>query len=365
MPLESITKNHPYAHIDSGKIYTVITIGDMVVYERDDDGKRFQLSQDRFKERFRELTDTEREQEKDPGVGTLYEPTELDTRDRLILPDTVVVSALDGLRLVTIRDKLDEIWGLSTVMPLKGRCVMNFYGPPGTGKTALARALAREVGKPLYQVDYSAIISKWLGDTAKHIKAAFEAAKAHNAILFFDEADSLLSRRITDMSESNATSLNQNRNVLMQELDRHDGIVICATNLIKNYDEAIMRRIVKHVKFSLPDEAARLKIFQLHFPKMDRVKITDWAPIAAASGSLSGGDILTTCVNAMLAGSSGTQMRSWCVTPALLMAEIDHTLQTKADNGSPLAIKQLTKNLGSRLTQILGPVDTTTAEDGP
>ncbi len=129
---------------------------------------------------------------------------------------------LDGLRAIQIRDQLEEVWSISRLQPQQGRCILNFYGPPGTGKSRAALATAHKIGKPLYQVDYSSVISKYLGDTAKHIKLAFERATHHGAALFLDEADSLLSRRVS-LGESCATSINQNRNTLMQELDRFEG----------------------------------------------------------------------------------------------------------------------------------------------
>ena len=95
--------------------------------------------------------------------------------------------------------------------------------------------MALKLGQPLYQVDYSAVISKYLGDTAKHISRAFKRATHHGAALFLDEADSLLSKRVS-LDESCATSINQNRNCLMQELDRFEGVVIMTTNLFGNYD---------------------------------------------------------------------------------------------------------------------------------
>jgi len=143
-----------------------------------------------------------------------------------------------------------------------------------------------------------------------------------------------------------ATSINQNRNVLMQELDRHDGIVICNTNLVQNYDEAILRRIIKHVEFSLPDAAARTKIFKLHFPKMDSVSVSDaeWDQAGRISETLSGGDILTTAVNTMLAGSKAKRPTSWKVTFSLLSTEINNTLRLKAAHGNKRAAEQLKAN---------------------
>ena len=101
---------------------------------------------------------------------------------------------------------METIWNISSIQPQRGRCILNFYGPPGTGKTRAALGVALQLGKPLYQVDYSAVISKYLGDTAKHIAAAFRQAKEQNAVLFFDEADSLLSRRV-NAGESCSTSM--------------------------------------------------------------------------------------------------------------------------------------------------------------
>ena len=94
---------------------------------------------------------------------------------------------------------------------------------------------------------------------------------AEVAALFFDEADSLLSRRVP-AGESCSTSINQNRNTLMQELDRFDGVVIVTTNLFENYDPALLRRIQRHIKFRLPDASMRRELFALHLPNSERVR---------------------------------------------------------------------------------------------
>jgi ATP-dependent 26S proteasome regulatory subunit len=105
-------------------------------------------------------------------------------------------------------------------------------------------------------VDYSAVISKYLGDTAKHIKAAFAAARDHDAVLFFDEADSLLSKRVST-GESCSTSIKQNRNCLMHELDRFNGMVIVKMNLFENYGPTLLRRIQRQIKFRSPDASMK------------------------------------------------------------------------------------------------------------
>jgi adenylate kinase family enzyme len=200
----------------------------------------------------------------------LLETTERDDFTKLILDPKIVDTIMTGIKKIEKRQELDEVWGLGDIRPLQGKVAMNFYGPPGTGKTMAARALARKLNKKIMQVDYANMISKWVGDTAKHIKGAFADAKKADAMLFFDEADSMLSKRVEHTGEPHENSVNQNRNVLMQELDRFDNVVIFATNFFKNYDEALLRRIAQHIEFVLPDEERRLKILEMKVPQKAR-----------------------------------------------------------------------------------------------
>ena len=270
------------------------------------------------------------EEEPPPDVGHLVQPEPLHDLDKMILHPEVKTDIHAGLRALEIRSELERVWNLSSIQPQQGRCILNFYGPPGTGKTRAALGIALKLGKPLYQVDYSAVISKYLGDTAKHIKAAFAAAREHDAVLFFDEADSLLSKRVST-GESCSTSINQNRNCLMQELDRFDGVVIVTTNLFENYDPALLRRIQRHIKFRVPDASMRRELFALHLPNPDRVQ-ADYAILAELSKGLSGGDILNVCVNAIHAGSVDADSAKWRVTQGMLEREIAKAKKAKAEH---------------------------------
>jgi ATP-dependent 26S proteasome regulatory subunit len=269
-------------------------------------------------------------EEPTPDVGMLVQAEPRHDLDKLILHAEVKTDILAGLRALEIRADLDRIWNLSSIQPQQGRCILNFYGQPGTGKTRAALGIALRLGKPLYQVDYSAVISKYLGDTAKHIKAAFQAAREHGAILFFDEADSLLSKRVST-GESCSTSINQNRNCLMQELDRFDGVVIVTTNLFENYDPALLRRIQRHIKFRMPCASMRRELFALHLPNPDRVE-ADYAVLAELSKGLSGGDILNVCVNAIHVGSTDADPAKWEITQGMLEKEIAKVKKAKAEH---------------------------------
>ena len=275
------------------------------------------------------------EDEPPPDVGMLVQPEPRHDLDKLILHPEVKTDIHSGLRALEIRADLDRIWNLSAIQPQQGRCILNFYGPPGTGKTRAALGIALRLGKPLYQVDYSAVISKYLGDTAKHVKAAFAAARDHDAVLFFDEADSLLSKRVST-GESCSTSINQNRNCLMQELDRFDGVVIVTTNLFENYDPALLRRIQRHIKFRLPDASMRRELFALHLPNPERVQ-ANYAVLAELSKGLSGGDILNVCVNAIHAGSTDANPERWKVTQGMLEREIAKAKRAKAEHSGEKA----------------------------
>ena len=255
-----------------------------------------------------------------PEVGILVDTEPRHALDRLVLQPSVISDIEAALRLIEIREQLEAVWKLHEIQPQRGRCIVNFYGPPGTGKTRAALGIARRLGKPLYQVDYSAIVSKYLGDTAKHIALAFRQAAEADAVLFFDEADSLLSRRVA-IGESCSTSINQNRNCLMQELDRFGGVVVMTTNLFGNYDEAILRRIARHIEFALPNVEMRERLFRAHLPNAELVP-SDLRQAAIKARGFSGGDILNACLNAMLAASADPIPDNWQLSEAALLAEI-------------------------------------------
>ena len=263
-----------------------------------------------------------------PEVSILVDTEPRHALDRLVLQPSVVADIEAALRLIEIREQLEAVWKLHEIQPQRGRCIVNFYGPPGTGKTRAALGIARRLGKPLYQVDYSAIVSKYLGDTAKHIALAFRQAAEADAVLFFDEADSLLSRRVA-IGESCSTSINQNRNCLMQELDRFGGVVVMTTNLFGNYDEAILRRIARHIEFALPNVEMRERLFRAHLPNADLVP-SDLRQVAIKARGFSGGDILNACLNAMLAASADPIPENWQLSEAALLAEIAKIQSGKA-----------------------------------
>lgn len=147
----------------------------------------------------------------------------------------------------------------------KGTCAL-FYGPAGTGKTMAAKVLANELGLALYRVDLSRMVSKYIGETQKHISALFEHAKSTNALLFFDEADALFAKR-TEVGDSHDRNANSEVAHLLQKLEEYDGISILATNLKDNIDDAFKRRIKYMIHFKMPDAETRALLWQKMLPE--------------------------------------------------------------------------------------------------
>ena len=166
------------------------------------------------------------------------------------------------LAKIRFHKKIYVEWGFAEVDPLGRSSVLNFYGPPGTGKTLAAEGLAGTLGLPIIQISIANLESKYMGDTAKNIQIAFQAAQDCGGLLFFDEADTLLGQRLSSVTQGIDNEVNAMRSTLLIELERFDGIVVFATNFAKNYDVAFRSRITHHIRFSLPDIAARVRLWQ-------------------------------------------------------------------------------------------------------
>lgn len=174
---------------------------------------------------------------------------------------------LNVLNIKKHAEKLYGEWGFGDKNNVPKSIVFNFFGPPGTGKSMAAEAVAKYLDKKIYAINYANLESKYVGQTPKNIKRAFDMAKADNAVLVFEEADSFLGKRLTNISQSADYGVNITRSVMLVELEKFEGVVIFTTNLLANYDEAFKRRILSNIEFRLPNEEGRKEIFKLHIPE--------------------------------------------------------------------------------------------------
>lgn len=195
-----------------------------------------------------------------------YVPTTpLYSFDQIILPPEIKEEISAALNVLRYQDLIYNKWGFKEVDPIP-KSVINFYGPPGTGKTMSAHAIARELGKSLLALNYAEIESKYVGEAPKNLIKAFNEAKKIDAVLFFDEADSFLGKRIKNVTQGAEQALNSLRSQMLMLLEQHNGIVVFATNLVTNFDSAFESRILKHIKFELPNKEARKAIISKMMP---------------------------------------------------------------------------------------------------
>lgn len=172
-----------------------------------------------------------------------------------------------------------------------------FYGPPGTGKTMSAYVLSNELKMPLYRVDLSQVVDKYIGETEKHLDEIFDYAQKSNVILFFDEADSIFSKR-TEIKDSKDKYSNTEVSFILQRIEEYDGIVILSTNYRNNIDDAFMRRMKYVLEFKMPDKQTRREIWRSSFSEEVPIDDIDYDYLADKV-ELSGGYIKNIVINAV------------------------------------------------------------------
>ena len=165
---------------------------------------------------------------------------------------------------ITHGDTLLYGWGMRK--KLKPGYRVLFHGPPGTGKTLTASLLGKYTGKDVYRIDLSMVVSKFIGETEKNLANLLATAEKTEGILFFDEADALFGKRTT-VRDAHDKYANQEVSYLLQRIENYGGLVILASNLKSNIDEAFVRRFQAIIQFPLPKFSERLEIWQKAFPK--------------------------------------------------------------------------------------------------
>lgn len=250
--------------------------------------------------------------------------------DEMILEDSlkekieIIISAEKNYHQVF------EVWNLQSVIKNRKNILVNFWGTSGTGKTMAGNAVANALGKEILIVNYAEIESKYVGETSKNLEALFKFAEEQDVVIFFDEADALLSKRVTDMTHSTDVSVNQTRSVLLNILNSYTGMVIFATNFISNYDSAFLRRIQYHIEFTLPSKDLRKKLWQRYIPQ-EMPNDLDIESISEKYDNLSGNDISTAVLQASLKAAKKNES---IVSEKYFEEACESILKTKEMNSS-------------------------------
>ena len=181
----------------------------------------------------------------------------------LVLPDEPRAQLREIVRRLQHRTRVLDEWGFAAVATAGVAAL--FAGAPGTGKTMAAAIIAAECGRDLYRIDLSQVVSKYIGETEKHLETLFAEAEATDAALFFDEADAIFGKRGA-IKDAHDRFANIEVGFLLQRIEAFPGLVILATNLRKNIDAAFLRRLQVVVEFPAPDLASRAAIWAGTWP---------------------------------------------------------------------------------------------------
>lgn len=259
------------------------------------EGEPFLSGQLRVSDEFlsRVLLDKEYKPDYNIGFPAKRITTELNWDDMVL--DYQVTTELEEINTwISSGQIIMKDWGLSRILKAGYRSL--FYGPPGTGKTLAATLLGKKNNMDVYRIDLSMIVSKYIGETEKNLARVFDLAENRNWILFFDEADALFGKR-TSTNTSNDRHANQEVAYLLQRIEDFPGMIILATNLRSNIDEAFSRRFQSVIYFPMPTEDLRAEIW--------RKMLKDWP----------GGvdeELITTAVAAELSGGAITNVIRRC-----------------------------------------------------
>jgi SpoVK/Ycf46/Vps4 family AAA+-type ATPase len=227
----------------------------------------------------------------------------------IILPANAMTQLRELCAHVRHRHTVFTDWGFEGTLSLgRGMCAL-FSGQSGVGKTMAVEVIANELALEVYKIDLSTVVSKYIGETEKNLSRVFREAETSNAILFFDEADALFGKR-SEVKDAHDRYANIEINYLLQRIEEFEGLVILASNLRKNIDDAFFRRMQFVIEFPLPDVAHRYGIWKQHFPADAPIGEDVDLVYLAERFTLSGGGIKNVVVSAaFLAAAEGRPIR--------------------------------------------------------
>jgi AAA+ superfamily predicted ATPase len=232
------------------------------------------------------------------GFARRIEPTRGLTLDDVVMTEANKAQLRELLDRVRLRARIETEMDVSPAIAHGRGLLVLFTGPSGTGKTLAAEVIANQQGVDLYKVDASAVVSKWVGETEKNLSRIFADAESSDSLLFFDECDSLFGHR-GDISEGRDRWANLQTNYLLQRVEDYSGVVIMASNLRKNIDEAFLRRIQIVADFPPPDAPLRLEIWKRSLAGESNGVSADELREVAERFNVTGGTIRNVTIGAM------------------------------------------------------------------
>jgi adenylate kinase family enzyme len=217
--------------------------------------------------------------------------------NELVLPAAQTQQLREIVSAMKVLGRVHYTWGTARAWNESGLSVL-FFGPPGTGKTMAAEALANELKLPMYRIDLSQVVNKYIGETEKNLRRIFDAAERSDVLMFFDEADALFGKR-TEVKDAHDRFANIEISYLLERMERFKGLAVLATNRRKDLDEAFTRRLRYIVEFPVPGAVERERLWRQAFPERVDVSQLDTRWLAQQF-ELAGGHIRSAAFNACL-----------------------------------------------------------------
>lgn len=237
------------------------------------------------------------------GLNTLASPiTPAYSWEDLVLPESEIALLKSACMHVRYRHRVYTEWGFSKKAAYGRGLSVLFSGPPGTGKTMAAQVITNQLHMQLFKVQLSQVVSKYIGETEKNLRRVFTEAKNANCVLFFDETDALFGKR-SEVKDSHDRHANIETAYLLQQMEEYDGVVLMATNLLQNIDEAFMRRISFVISFPFPDAPTRKLLWQKMLDARAPLDEIDW-DFLAGNFKMAGGNIKNCIIHAAFLAAS-------------------------------------------------------------
>lgn len=218
--------------------------------------------------------------------------------DDVVMTEQTSRDILRALVRITHHSQIYDEWGMKSV-DLFPKASINLFGPPGTGKTMAAHGIARYLGKQILSLSPADIESRFVGEAPKNLTKAFKLSEITDSVIFFDEADSLLGKRIPGVTQGSEQAINSLRSQMLLALDSYSGVIIFATNLPSSYDQAFLTRTAQ-VEFFLPNQLCRAEIWRRCLKgKLPLAKDVDPVALANTFPDVSGRDIRDAVLDAV------------------------------------------------------------------
>jgi len=268
--------------------------------------------------------------------------------DELVLPEDQSEQFREILHAMRSLAVVHYHWGTARVWNESGLSVL-FCGAPGTGKTMAAEVIASELQLPMFRIDLSQVVNKYIGETEKNLRRIFDAAELSDCILFFDEADALFGKR-TEVKDAHDRFANIEISYLLERMERFKGLAILATNRRRDLDGAFMRRLRYVIEFPVPEAAERKRIWQQAFPENVDISALDIAYLARQF-SISGGHIRSIVFNACLASASCKQRSE---KPVVLMPAVVIAVKRELEKMGRSSSHELFGDYGGLIREVGG-----------